>query len=61
MYSTVQLQPHITTRYHACQRVQHAKSSHVPRRDSVWHMSTATSNIAMRGHKWQLIAQGCNM
>ena len=59
-YSTVQLQLHITTRYHACQRVQHAKSSCVPRRDSAWHTSKATSNIAMRGHVWQLIVQGCN-
>ena len=60
-YSTVQLQLHITTRCHACQRVQHAKSSHVPRRDFAWHTSTPTSNIAMRGHAWQLILQGCNI
>ena len=60
-YSTVQLQLHITTRYHACQCVQHAKSSRVPRRDSVWHKSMATSNIAMHGHAWQLIIQDCNM
>ena len=31
-YSTVQLQLHITTRYHACQRVHHAKSFRLPRR-----------------------------
>ena len=61
IYSTVQLQLHITTRYYACQRVQHAKSSRVPRRDFAWHTSTATSNIAMCGHVWQLIVQGCNM
>ena len=58
IYSTVQLQLHITTRYHACQRVQHAKSSRVPR---PWHTSTAMSNIAVRGHAWQLMVQGCNM
>ena len=57
IYSTVQLQLHITTRYHTCQRVQHAKSSRVPQRDSAWH----TSNIAMRDHAWQLIVQGCNI
>ena len=50
IYSTVQLQLHITTRYHTCQRVQHAKSSRVPQRYSAWHTSTATSNIAMRGN-----------
>ena len=61
MYGTVQLQLHITTRYHACQRVHHAKSSRVPRRDFVWHTSMAKSDIAMRGHAWQLIVQGCNM
>ena len=60
-YSTVQLQLHITTHYHTCQRVQHAKSFRVPRRDSAWHTSTATSNIAVHGHAWQLIVQGCNM
>ena len=49
-YSTAQLQLHITMRYHAYQWVQHAKSSCVPRRDSAWYMSTATSNIAMRRH-----------
>ena len=38
-YSTVQLQLHITTRYHTCQRVQYAKSSCVPRHDSAWHPS----------------------
>ena len=54
-YSTVQLQLHITMRYHACQHVQHAKSSRVPRHDSAWHTSMAMSNIAMRGHAWQLI------
>ena len=61
LYSTVQLQLHIITRYHVCQHVQHAKSSHVPYRDSAWHTSMATPNIAMRGHAWQLIVQGCNM
>ena len=61
IYSTVQLQFHITTRYHAYQCVQHAKSSRVPRRDSAWHTSTATSNIAMSGHAWQLIVQGYDM
>ena len=49
-YSTVQLQLHITTRYHACQCVHYTKSSRVPRRDSAWHTSTATSNIPMRGN-----------
>ena len=61
IYSTVQLQLHITTRYHTCQRVQHAKSSHMPQRDSAWHTSMATSNIAMRDHAWQLTVQGCNI
>ena len=60
-YSTVQLQLHITTSCHACQRVQQAKSSRVPRRDFTWHTSTAKSNIAMCGHAWVLIVQGCNM
>ena len=60
-YSTVQLQLHITMRYHAYQRVQHAKNSHVPRHDSACHTSTATSNIAMRRHAWQLIVQGCDI
>ena len=61
IYSTVQLQLHITTRYHTCQRVQHAKSSRVPQIDSAWHTSTATSNIAMRDHAWQLIVQGSSI
>ena len=59
--STVQLQLHITTRYHTCQRVQHAKSSRMPQCDSAWHTSMAMSNIAMRDHVWQLIVQGCNI
>ena len=61
IYSTVQLHLHITTCYHTCQRVQHAKSSRVLQRDSAWHTSTAMSNIAMRDHAWQLIVQGCNI
>ena len=55
IYSTVQLQLHIITRYHACQCVQHAKSSRVPQRDSAWYTSTAMSNIVMHGHARQLI------
>ena len=60
-YSIVQLQLHITTCYHACKRVLHAKSSRVPRCDSTWLTSTSTSNIAMCVHAWQLIVQGCNV
>ena len=57
IYSTVQLQLNITTRYHTCQRVQYAKSSRMPQCDSAWH----TSNIAMRDHAWQLKVQGCTI